>query len=346
MPHKKTVGFIGGKFLPLHLGHLNAIVQASKKVDELYVVLSSSKNRDRAICDRGKIKYIPAEVRLSWLGESLKKLKNVKIIHIEDDQWNNNYDWSAGADMIKKAIGKPIDFVFSSEEKYDKIFKKYYSTSKHILIDKFRKKVNISATEIRNNLYKYWDKMPENVRNSFVIKVVIVGTESCGKSTLTKQLAKHYHTNYVREIGRDYCNKHSNYLTKEMFDDIAMKHFLEQKQKLNNSNKLLFVDTEAVITQYYLNMYFKGEKSKLIEELIKKQNFDLVLYLEPDVDWVNDGLRFAGKKVEREKNNVKLKNMYQKRGIKFNCINGTYDERLEKAKKMIDKLINKKQVKI
>ena len=79
----KTVGFIGGKFLPFHLGHVYVILAASNYVDELYVVLSSSKNRDKELCERDGIKYIPAEARLSWLGESLNNIENVKHIIAE-----------------------------------------------------------------------------------------------------------------------------------------------------------------------------------------------------------------------------------------------------------------------
>ena len=67
MPQAKTVGFIGGKFLPFHLGHIYVILAASNYVDKLYVVLSSSKKRDKEICERDNIKYIPAEIRLSCL---------------------------------------------------------------------------------------------------------------------------------------------------------------------------------------------------------------------------------------------------------------------------------------
>ena len=124
MAKDKTVGFIGGKFLPFHLGHVYVILAASNYVDLLYVVLSSSKKRDKELCERDGIKYIPAEIRLSWIGESLNNLENIKIIHIEDDHWDADYDWEEGANMIKKAIGEKIDFVFSSENGYEEHFKK------------------------------------------------------------------------------------------------------------------------------------------------------------------------------------------------------------------------------
>lgn len=338
----KTVGFIGGKFLPFHMGHTYAILAASNKVDELYVVLSSSKNRDKELCERDGINYISPQARLSWLGAAFKDISNIKLVHIEDDQWDDDYDWEAGANMIKKAIGKPINFVFSSEKGYEKHFSKYYPDAKHVVIDDGREIVPISATDIRKNLYKHWDKLPTYVRPYFVKKVALVGTESCGKTTLAKKLAKFYNTNWVEEVGRNFCDKYGNQLTPEMFDLIGMEHFMLQSKKAEESNKLLFVDSEAVITQYYLDMYFQGKKSALLEEIIKLQNYDLVLYLEPDVKWVDDGLRFAGEDEVRRANNEKLKQMYSQRGIPFISINGDYDTRFNKARQAIDDMFRSK----
>lgn len=334
----KTVGFIGGKFLPLHQGHIYVIIAASNYVDELYVVLSSSKNRDRELCERDGMKYIPADVRLSWFGEALNNLDNIKVIHIEDDQWESDYNWGQGADMIKKAIGKPIDYVFSSEKEYSELFKKYYPDSEHIIIDNKRETVTISATELRKNLYDNWEKLPNCTKPYFMKTVAIVGTESCGKTTLAKKLAKFYNTEYVHEVGRSYCEKYSNFLTKDMFDQIAMEHFLSQK-KAEKINKVLFVDSDATITQYYLDMYFPGESSELVEQITRLQNYDLVIFLEPDVNWVPDGFRFTGEDVQRLKNNEKLKKMYKDRKINFVSINGDYVNRFVKTKKLIDRLL-------
>jgi len=244
--------------------------------------------------------------------------------------------------MIKKAIGKPINFVFSSEESYNEHFKKNYPNAKHIIIDSGRKVVDISATELRKDLYAHWDKLPNCVKPYFTKKVAIVGTESCGKSTLAKKLAKLYNTNLVEEVGRRYCEKYSNNLTGEMFDSIAMEHFLEQEQKIGNSNKVIFVDTEAIVTQFYLNKYFPGKKSHLIEELTKIQNYDLIIFLEPDVEWVEDGLRNDYQEEIRKKNNEEMKRMFEEKGIKFVTINGNYSERFDQARKLIDDLFLKK----
>lgn len=147
---KMTTGFIGGKFLPLHLGHVNAIIQASNLCDKLYLILSHSKIRDKLLCEKGNIKYIPFEIRLSWLRILAKKLPNAKVIHVEDFyESDNSYNWEEGAIKIKKLIGEKIDFIFSSENSYSEIFEKLYPDSKHIVIDNERSFYNISATKIR-----------------------------------------------------------------------------------------------------------------------------------------------------------------------------------------------------
>jgi HTH-type transcriptional repressor of NAD biosynthesis genes len=338
METKKTIGFLGGKFLPFHLGHLYAIIEAANQVDKLYVITTSSEKRDMELCAKDGVKYIPSEVRLSWIGAALSDLENIKIINLEDDKGNEDYDWEDGARRIKEIIKEPIDVIFSSENSYKEIFERLYPGARHQVIDNERKTVPISATQLRRNLYDHWDKLPNSVRKYFVKKIAIVGTESCGKSTLAKQLAKFYNTNYVQEVGREYCQKYSDKLTLEMFNLIAMEHFLLQDKKAETSNKLLFVDSDAVITQYYLDMYFNGKKSSLIEEIVKLQNYDLVLYLEPDVKWVADGLRFAGEDEVRKANNLKLKEMYKQRNIPFIEISGNYSERFSKARKSIDAL--------
>lgn len=324
------VGMIGGKFLPLHLGHVYAITKAAGYVDKLYVVLSSSIPRDRMLCREAGIKYMDSVTRMNWLGQVFADIDNIHLIHVEDEYYEEDYNWEEGAEQIKDKIPETITHVFSSEESYDEIYKKNYPGAEHIIIDNNRELVPVSATKIRNNIQEYWEYLPYPVKKFFTLKICVVGTESCGKSTLVKKLAKVYNTNYVHEVGIDYCLKHKNELTPEIFDSIAMKHFLTQEEKMENSNKILFVDSDAVITQYYAEMYL-GYTSKVVETIINRQHFDLMLYLEPDVKWIDDGLRFAGEDSVRKKNNKALKEAYRYYGKDIKIISGDYNNRFEEA---------------
>jgi len=334
---KGTVGFIGGRFLPFHRGHIFAIIEASNHVENLYVVVNSS-NEDDRVCKVDGIRPMPAEVRLSWIGECLSQLENIRILHINVENWGKSNNWDDGTRAVKKAIGKTITHVFSSEHEYDELFDKHYPEAEHIVIDVRRDAVAAhSAAAIRRNLYDYWWLLPKTVQSFFVKRIALVGTESVGKTTLTEKLSKFYNTPYVREVGRDYSYRYSNQLIEEHFDQLAMEHFLLTEKLTLNCNKILLIDSEAIVTQYYLEMYF-GRRSSLIDQIVRRQKFDLWLYLEPDLEWVDDGLRFAGAKETRKRNNAHLKAMLAEYGISYRVISGDYNERFVEAKEAIDGL--------
>lgn len=333
-----TIGMIGGKFLPLHLGHVYAIQQASSQVDKLYVVLSSSELRDRAICKKSNIKYMDNILRMSWLGEVFAKSPNIILVNRVDQYSDYDYNWSLESEEIKKLIPEEITHVFSSEENYTEYFSTGYPKAKHIVIDNNRSLIPISATGIRSNPLDNWKFLPLPVQKYFTKKVCIVGTESCGKTVLSNKLTSILNTRSVLETGIDYCLKYKNELTNDSFDLIAMEHYLNQDKALSNSNKVLIVDSDAIITKYYAEMYL-SYKSDIIESIIKKQKYDLVLYLEPDIPWVDDGLRFAGEDEIRLSNNNKLKEMYLSYGSNIVIVSGNYEKRLTKALKEINNCI-------
>ena len=338
-----TVGFLGGKFLPLHLGHVYAIVYASSIVDELYVVLTHSKKRDKELCEGTKMNYVPPHIRLRWLSKLTKDMPHVKVIEIEDDYGNDDYDWKEGAQLIKKKISKPIDYVFSSEPSYKDIFADLYPNSTQVLIDPKRKHVHISATKIREEgIFENWSYIPQIVKPYFVKKVVVVGTESCGKSTLVKNLAKIYNTTYVAEYGRKVCEELGGcdgIIIEEDYQQIAYGHKMEEVRVIERANKLVFIDTEAIVTQFYSNLY-NNEHQIVLDEIAKLQDYDLWIFLEPDVKWVSDGLRIHGMEEERLKNNNLLKILLNKHQIEYKTLEGNYNDRLKGALELIEDIMN------
>jgi HTH-type transcriptional regulator, transcriptional repressor of NAD biosynthesis genes len=337
-----SVGFIGGKFLPLHQGHVYAIIHASSMVDELYVVLSHSQIRDKDLCKGSKMDYIPPHIRLRWLSQLTRDMPHVKVISIEDYEGKDDYDWNQGAQLIKQAIGKPIDYVFSSEFDYNDIFRELYPDSKHVMIDPERSHVTICATAIRNEgVYRNWEYLPDFVKPYFIKKVVVVGTESCGKSTLSKNLAKIYNTAYVEEYGRTVCEGLGGcegIMVKEDYQKIAYGHKMKEIEAIEKANKVVFIDTEVIVTQFYSHLY-NDEHQPVLDEIAKLQEYDLWLYLEPDVKWVDDGLRVHGTKEVRDQNNHDLKALLEKHMINYKVLSGDYVSRLKGAMESIDILL-------
>lgn len=340
-----TVGFIGGKFLPLHLGHVHAITQAACSCDELYVILSYSQLRDRKLCEAAGMQEMPYEVRLRWLSGLAKDMENVHVLAVEDAaDSDESYDWAQGAADIRRKIGKPIDFVFSSETAYEPIFKKLYPEAQHIIIDAHRSHVPISATRIREEgVFAHWEYIPAIVRPTFVKKVVVVGTESCGKSTLTRYLAKMYNTVFVEEYGRTVCEEVGGcetILTEEYYPYIAYGHKMKEYEAVKQANKVMFIDTEAIVTQFYSELY-TGRTFPVLDQVAREQQYDLWLYLEPDVPWVDDGLRVHGENQLRQDNHEKLKRMLDERHIPYVTVTGNYQDRLRQAMQHVDALLRK-----
>jgi HTH-type transcriptional repressor of NAD biosynthesis genes len=188
---------------------------------------------------------------------------------------------------------------------------------------------------------KHWDMIPEVVKPYFVKKVVVVGTESCGKSTLVRNLANLYNTNYVEEFGRIYYERLGNCADITLISDypeIAFEHKYQEKKQIEKANKLLFIDTEAIVTQYY-SMLYLDHYNPTVEAVAKEQHYDLWLFLEPDVKWVDDGTRTFGVQEDRVMNNNLLKSMLDSRGIAYITIKGNYQQRIEAAIDHVNKLI-------
>ena len=86
------IGFYGGSFDPVHLGHIRCIIQAINKCEKLFIVLSYSKQRD----------FVPYQIRFRVLKQIAKDFDNVEVIAIEDYSKDKNlYNWQDGAQQIK-----------------------------------------------------------------------------------------------------------------------------------------------------------------------------------------------------------------------------------------------------
>lgn len=335
------VGHYSGKFLPIHRGHVSMMIQASTMVDELHIIVSFDEDYEAMLCEEGgKIKPIPPIVRARWWKQLTKDMPHVHVHTVYEPQTGSFDSWEIGAEGIKEAIGKPIDVVFSSENEYDAIFKELYPEADHVIIDPDRLSFPISATQIRmDGPFEHWEMIPEVVRPYFNKQVVVVGTESCGKSTLVKNLANLYNTRYVEEYGRTFYERIGDEDTMyEDYSHIAFEQKFHEKNQLERANKVLFIDTEATVTQYYSELYLQ-RKNRVVEAIANAQRYDLWLFLEPDVEWVDDGYRQHGDQVAREINNDVLKQMLEEKGFDFVTIRGNYLERLEQAVEHVNKLL-------
>ena len=336
-----TIGMFGGKFLVVHQGHVRAMQKAAAMVDSLYVIVTYNVELEQnSYFNHSVITPISIEQRLRWWHQIIKDINNVSVHAVEETNINNEPDWESCADRIKAVVAKPIDVVFSSEPSYGHYFSRLYPNAKHIVIDPNRQAYPISATRIRNEgAIKHWRQLPDVVKPYFAKSVVIVGTESTGKSTLVSKLAEYYETCLVAEAGRHFYEAiGAEIVLYEDFSAIAYEQKHQERQARKVANKVFFIDTEAITTQYFSMAYLQARQA-VLDEIAKLQNYDLWLFLEPDVEWVADGLRSFGEVKVREKNNRLLKGLLAEFGIDYHVISGDYDKRYHKAVSLVDKLL-------
>lgn len=331
-------GMFGGSFDPLHVGHIDCMVRAASMCEELYIVLSYSRTRDR----------IPMEYRYRWIYNSFKHMANVKIVLLEDSEeskaaYDTDAAWIAGRDEILSKIGKPIDVVFcGSDYKGSYRYEKLYGCPV-IYFDRQRRPV--SSTEIFGDPLRYWESIPKNAQSYFVKKVLLIGGESTGKSTLAQNLALAYNTNFLAEVGRDVCDAAGGVeelMIEEDFQEILLKHKVAEMEAVKSSNRILFVDTDALITKFFSHFLFTDPKilkrnDMLADAIAAINHFDLVLFLLPTVAFVQDGTRNERLLEDREGYSDQIKRIFDEKGIRYQEIGGDYIERYETAVKLIDK---------
>jgi len=333
-------GMVLGKFMPLHNGHIYLINTAIKHSEHVDIFMCSLESDP-----------IPGFLRHQWMKEVFGKIPNVTIHWVRDEnpQSPEEYgDFRGFYDIWINTVysrTSDLDGIFTSEDYGDEFA--HELGIEHHLVDIDRVKHPISGTKVRNNAIENWDLIPNMVRRYYKKTFVVMGPESTGKSTLTKQLAEHYDGDLVEEYGREFTDENpAKEMSEKDFETIAIEHNIRIENMLDNGVKpYLFVDTEAITTYSFGKLYL-GDKfsSDIIAEIAYNQEFDLTLLCNIDVPWIDDGTRDFPNKREWHFNAYKEILEDEEYPSNYVIINGDYDVRFEQAKDEIDKLIDVKFV--
>ncbi|MEM9078416.1 MAG: ATP-binding protein [Bacteroidota bacterium] len=177
---------------------------------------------------------------------------------------------------------------------------------------------------------------------SDLIKVVLFGPESTGKTTLSIQLAEHYKTVWVPEYAREYL-QHKWDREQKTCEPKDLLPIAYGQMELENSlakkaNGILICDTDLLETKVYSEAYYLGYCDPLLEEYALKNSYNLYLLTYIDIPWEKDDLR--DKPNERERMFAYFHETLKKYSRNFVTLKGEREQRFQLAKQHIDKLFD------
>lgn len=319
----KSVGVVFGSFAPLHQGHLDLIMQAKKENDGGCIVIVCGYDGDKGeplMPHNKRYRY----VREFFADDDLVAVYAINDTELQLDKYPNG--WVGWMKEFKHIFKKAVKHIgtYKSEDGKDYIIdfpervwyvgdEIYYNdlinmwNEKAILVD--RKATNpICATMIRENPIKHWDKITSPFRRVFSTNILICGTASEGKTTMTADLGKYFNAPYSWEWARDYIRE--SCLSDWEFESTDFMAFLDGQYNLNKklinspaNHGVFFADSDSMVTRMYAEYYAKDESCALTQEefekvavmadeITRKSKWDKIYLLCPRGKFVDDHERF------------------------------------------------------
>ncbi len=169
-------------------------------------------------------------------------------------------------------------------------------------------------------------------------RIVVIGPESTGKSTLCEQLAAHYKTAWVPEYARSFLTDLKRPYTYEDLLTIAKGQLAEEDRiAVSTVPSLLFVDTDMYVMKVWCEYVFNKCHRYILEEIVKR-HYDGYLLCHTDLPWVADELR----EYPDPESRVHLYHMYRdlmiNQSVAWADISGNYEQRFEKAVSFLHQL--------
>jgi NadR type nicotinamide-nucleotide adenylyltransferase len=175
-------------------------------------------------------------------------------------------------------------------------------------------------------------------------KIVVLGPESTGKSTLCAALAKHYHTIWCKEFAREYLTQNGTAYTYENLlsiakgqlanEEVAIEKALTQRNK-DGINKLI-IDTDMYVMKVWSEYVFNNCDPFILEQ-INERKYDLYLLCDVDLPWTSDEMREYPDELPRKELFLIYKDLLVNQTTPWAVISGLGDDRINNAIQFIEK---------
>jgi NadR type nicotinamide-nucleotide adenylyltransferase len=328
-------GLVVGKFAPLHLGHVHLITRAQEECDELVIVSYSSPEFGLA----------PPEARSRWLRKLYPRARSFVLtqeglaneclqLRLPPNSATDSEQREFLSLVYRHFVNAPLDALFTSED-YGPGAAEHLASNlaawkiqehpvTHVSVDRERRRVPVSGTLAREDIHGMRTFLPKEVYADFVKRVVFLGGESTGKSTMTLRLARELETAHVDEYGRTLWERKNGCLQFEDFLEIARVHVQNEDAAMHTAREFVFIDTSPLTTLFYC-LESHGRADPALEALAARP-YDHVFLCAPDFPFVQDGTR-VGEEFRDRQHRWYLETL-KARGVAYQLLTGSIEERV------------------
>lgn len=240
-------GLVLGKFYPLHAGHASLLAQAVRSCERVTVqVLGSS------------VETISVEARARWVQVEQPSAHVVTGMDDGEVDFDSAAAWDHHMGVISSLLDEPVDAVFTSDPYGAELGRRLGAS--WVQVDPGRVANPVSGSAVRADLAGWWWALPPQVRADLVVRVVVLGAESTGSTTLAEALAAELGTLWVPEYGREYSMIRPGGLAapwrSDEFDLVVERQLAwERDAALAAPTPLLVCDTDVLATALWHERY-------------------------------------------------------------------------------------------
>ncbi|MCC6269697.1 MAG: AAA family ATPase [Microbacteriaceae bacterium] len=275
-------GLVIGKFYPLHAGHSFLIRHALRSCDTVTVQVFGS-----------SVESISLEERTAWVREEFPTARVVSAMDDAPVDFDSDGAWRTHVRLIESLLTTPVDAVFTSDAYGQELARRL--SAEWVPVDPQRMSVPVSGTAIRADLVGHWAELPASARASLTARVVVLGAESTGSTTLAEALAHELHTHWVPEYGREYSliregGPFAEWHTEE-FDLVVDRQIArEWAARRTAPVPVIVCDTDVLATALWHERYL-GAPAPQILATAKVHRPTFYVLTGDDIPFVQDGIR-------------------------------------------------------
>jgi HTH-type transcriptional repressor of NAD biosynthesis genes len=316
-----TRGFVLGKFMPPHEGHVLLCDTARRLVDQLTILVCWLPDDP-----------VPGPLRLAWMRQLFPDCRVIGHDAVVPQQPDDHPDfWPIWRGIVKAAHPEPIDRVFAGEAYGARLADEV--GARFVLVGP-RANPDLSASAVRADPWGHWRHLPAPVRPQYARTICLHGPESTGKSVLSERLARHFGTTWTPEYGRVHCELFGYDLDAAGLVTIAEVQQAMIAASLPWCERRLIVDTDALTTAAWSIMIL----GHVPENLVMAPLADLYLLTDIDVPWTDDGTRYFPDDARRRRFMQACRDVLDRAGANWVEISGSWEERFAKSVAAIEAL--------